>query len=133
MFMLKRLFSGKYREKLASIEQEGGSVIGMTSVREDNPYSNNIANSTEYYAMILCHSLSTNDELSYTKFNRKITLRHQDNRNDPLAHKLTNLFRSKTFLEAIDMIKFKTVKDLFDDALQLSIETKRELVSFDLI
>ena len=83
--------------------------------------------------MILCHSLSTNDELSYTKFNGKITLRHQDNRNDPLAHKLTNLFRSKTFLEAIDMIKFKTVKDLFDDALQLSIETKRELVSFDLI
>jgi hypothetical protein len=83
--------------------------------------------------MILCHSLATNDELIYTKFNKKIVARHLENRNENLAKQICNHFRNKSFLEALDMIKYKSVKELFDLAMQLSIETKRELVSFDLI
>jgi hypothetical protein len=83
--------------------------------------------------MILCHSLATNDELTFTKYVRKINARHQENHRDKTAHSLCGLFRNKSFIEATEMIKFKSVKNLFDDAMQLSIACKRELISFDLI
>ena len=83
--------------------------------------------------MILMHSLSTNDELAFTKYVRKISTRHQEDLKDKLALLLFNTFKGKTMLDALDMIKFKSVKDLFDQAMQMSIETKREIISFDLI
>jgi hypothetical protein len=46
---------------------------------------------------------------------------------------LLETFKGKSLAEAIDMIRFKTIQDQFDLAMQKSIETQRELVSFDLI
>ena len=83
--------------------------------------------------MILCHSLSINDELIYTKYIRKISTRHKEDRRDRQAHTLTETFKNKSIAEAIEMKRFKTVQDFFDLAMQMSIETQRELVSFDLI
>ena len=78
LFPLKRLLTNNsyaaVENHLSSIEREGGS-LSIKPPTEEAHFGNNIANTTPYYNMILCHSLAINDELTFTKYNRKIHTR----------------------------------------------------------
>lgn len=130
LFGLFNRDSSTIENQLSSIDREGGAAMHPI---EDVNFGNNVANTTPYYNMILCHSLAINDELVYTKYLRKVTARANDERRDRLAKALVDSFKGKSIIEALEMIKFKTVQDFFDRAMQISIETKRELISFDMI
>ena len=126
LFPLKRLLSNKSyivaENLLSSIDREGGS-ISIKPPTEEAHFGNNIANTTPYYNMILCHSLAINDELIFTKYNRKIHTRQKEDSRDRQAQTLYETFKGKSLAEAIDMTRFKTIQDHFDLAMQMSIET----------
>jgi hypothetical protein len=115
--------SATIEHQFSSIDREGGDP-SVYLPGEESKFGVNIANTTPYYNMILCESLANSKELEFTKVMRKISTRHHENRKDKLASTLFNTFKGKSLLEGLDMIKFKSVKDLFDLAMQMSIETQ---------
>jgi hypothetical protein len=128
---LRSHMSKLHPEITLTIDREGGDP--MDPDEEMGGVNKNIANTTGYFSMILCHAIATNDELAYTKYLRKISARHMEDLRDKVALQHCNLFKQKELQDAQGMIKFKSVKEIFDKAMQLSIATKRELISFDLI
>jgi hypothetical protein len=84
---------------------------------DEEGVNKNIANSTPYFSMILCHAIATNDELAFTKYLRKLNARHLEDLRDKMALQHCNLFRNKELQDAQNMIKFKSVKDIFDKAM----------------
>ena len=88
---------------------------------------------TTYINMVICHAISKLDELTYFKFMKKMNEAFKNDPKDKTAQRIIRLFAGQDFVIVKDMYLMKRFREAFNEALSFAIETKREVICFDLV
>lgn len=83
--------------------------------------------------MIVCHSIAVSDELKFLKHYTKLLHISPKDEEDAQLHNNLSILNGKNFSEVRQLCMSKTMRNSFNSSLALSIETRREIVAFDLV
>lgn len=82
---------------------------------------------------MICHAISTSNELQFMKLMHKLQTIETLNEEDQMLKENVNILHNKPFVEVRQLCITKATRQSLNTALWLSIETKREMVAFELV
>jgi hypothetical protein len=122
-------------------QQSNGSIRNQDRMRPpsdnyphdlDSVVIPNDVTPTEYYCLIMCHGISVNNELQFTKALQKLGAQSQNDLSDYKASMVFELMYGKSF-EQIQHFYSIQFRNLMSESLQLAIRRQREVIAHDLL
>lgn len=83
--------------------------------------------------MMICKAIAEGDELAFIKNLEKLKLKKKENPNDYIAKRDVNMFDGLQFYDVKLLVHSKDMRSALNEALQFSIQNKREVISFAII